>query len=578
MLPYNDKFTLMNKTTKISIAFFFIALSLLLQYLIYIRNYIYISSFFFWATVIIIFGCIFYQLFKVEITNKSRNIMMLEVSLTACAFHLIYEIPYYGLRDTDVYHDLNSMKGILLTGFIRGDPHYIDYASYFPIVHLLGAQLSLLTGLCPFDVAKWLPSFIGITFPIMLYLLFLVIFKNEKISLLSTLLYICMQNNILLGALFIRENIAIMFLVLFIYLYFSIPSSKNTLLALIFMISITLSHHLTSFILLIFFIIYMFITNFVYPYCKNLFSKNVSPERKFNKNILLLVCIVPFSYWIFVALQPLIVIRTFLKGLVYGDSSLTYAQVADISFSSILSIRGYILYIGFYFFNIIFGVILLYQLMPNIKKKIFEIYPFTIFHLFMGIVGFLFLYFIPTKVALLFPDRFLAYGWLFGFAPLAIFIDNLKNKRVYRIGVLLLFLYLFYNIYSIETPAWDPNHKDIAIAPSQEDYAFAENHAFAEQFSFNNDSLKNNIYLCSFQNTLMAIYDKRNYLGTDLNTIDNEYRLNNFNWIIINKKDFEFKRNKLNSKGFYFRLLNIDNETYLNKVYDTNNIASYSQK
>lgn len=583
MTPLYKKYVPTSMTKKISIAFFIPALSLLLQYLIFIRHYKYMSPFFFWLSISIIFGCILYQVLKVELTNIFKNLILLEISLTACAFHLIYQIPYYGLRDTDVYFDLNSLKGILLNGFIRGNPEYINGTSYFPIIHLLGAQLSLLTNLCPFDVAKWLPLLMGLLLPLILYLLFFTIFKDEKISLLSTLIYIAMQNNILLGSLFIRENIAMIFFITFIYLYFSDNSPKKVILSIIFITMITLSHHLTSFILIIFFIVHMLFTNLLYPNCKNFFSKYASPRREFEINALVLVFIIPFAYWIYIAVQPLIVIDSFLRGLIQSDSSVTYAQFANIGYSSIMSLRGHVLYIGFYIFNIIFGFMLLYQLISSTKKKTFEISTFTLFHMLMGLLGFLFLYFIPTNVAILFPDRFLAYGWLFGIAPLVIFINNIKNKRISKIGVLIIFAFLLFNIYSIETPALDPSHKDVALAPSEEDYAFAGNHAFAEKFTFNNESFENNMYLCAFQNTLMSIYDKSNYLGNDLySPISVNSNINDFNWIVVNKMDLESKRSIPNLKGtsqqVSQQVLNIDTEKSLNKVYDTNNIASYSKK
>ena len=209
--------------------------------------------------------------------------------------------------------------------------------------------------------------------------------------------------------------------------------------------------------------------------------------------------------------------------------------------------------------------------MSNVNKKRLEIYCFAMFHLLMGFFGFLFLIVVPTNVAFLYPDRFLSYGWLFGFAPLVLFIENMKNKWLYNTGVILLALFLVYNIYSIEPTTWDPSKDDLGMAPSEEDYAFAE------KFSFNSD-----ISLGAHQNTLMAIYDIHNYLGSNLFSSSSiDYNIDNFYWIILHKKALELQISNSNGNlsDIYLQIASLESDDQsMNKVYDTSTIALYSRR
>jgi len=120
------------------------------------------------------------------------------------------------------------------------------------------------------------------------------------------------------------------------------------------------------------------------------------------------------------------------------------------------------------------------------------------------------------------------FGWLFGFAPLAVAILKGKYKWLRRAGILLLIAFMLFNVYMINPRAYDPKTESLPVVPSEEDYALANTFDFSSGKIFGP------------QNPVMAIYDVANNLGT-LFTLS-EANLTRFDWIIIQRKTLELER------------------------------------
>jgi len=75
---------------------------------------IYFPVIFFWIAISIMIGTILYQSLKIEIFPYHAKIVLLEIAIASIVFHLIYQIPYSGLRGLDVYKDMACAKGISL--------------------------------------------------------------------------------------------------------------------------------------------------------------------------------------------------------------------------------------------------------------------------------------------------------------------------------------------------------------------------------------------------------------------------------------------------------------------------------
>jgi len=281
--------------------------------------------------------------------------------------------------------------------------------------------------------------------------------------------------------------------------------------------------------LIIFLLIHFLVTKASeVPFLRRVYFKDNITGGKVTTTFLSIAFVALFTYWIFVVISPLYNLATLVRDLFtpgkWGVG--TYAEVADISAVSIRTIRGYIVLYGFYFFHLIFGLILLYGLLPRAKNHRVETYSSTLFLFLSGLTGFLSLYVIAPAA---FPDRFLMFGWLFGFAPLVVAILKSKHKWLKRVGVLLLVAFMFFNIYMIEPTAWDARAEGLMIAPSEEDYALANTFDFSSGKIFGH------------QNSLMAIYDVDKKLGTTLSRVRTA-NLTNFDWIVVPKRVLELEK------------------------------------
>jgi hypothetical protein len=154
-----------------AVGLFFVAVALLFSYLLSIRLQVYLPVALFWIAVALVLGIIVYQIFAVELSSSYVKMLLLEITITAVVFHLIYQIPNYGLYGADAYGDIASAKGILVSGKVMGAPQYINLYSKFPIIHIFGAISSIITGVNLFSIAKWFPSFLAVAFIPLLYLI-----------------------------------------------------------------------------------------------------------------------------------------------------------------------------------------------------------------------------------------------------------------------------------------------------------------------------------------------------------------------------------------------------------------------
>lgn len=519
-----------------TVGLFFAATALLVFYLSSIRWKVYLPVALFWVAVALMLGSIVYQILRIELSFSYSKVVLLEIVVTCFVFHLIYQIPTYGLFGTDAYVDMASAKGILSTGFVRGAPQYITEVSYFPIIHVFGAISSMITGVELFSVAKWFPSFLDVVLILLLYLLILSIFKEQKIALLSVLLFACLENHILFSSLFIRETYALVLAVCCVYLYFSAKHSPhpttNYVLSIMCLILTVFAHNLTGFMLMIFLLIHLLVTkaSAVPSLRKAYFGDNIEGE-KITAPFVLMAFVVLLAYWIFVAVSPLYTsalftsplytLTTFVRSIFtpaqWGVN--TYAEIAGVSGASIKTIRGYITFYGFYFFLSIFVLIILQRLLPRAKNRRVETYSFISYFFLCGVVGFLSLYIVAPAA---YPDRFLTFGWLFGFAPLVATILKGKSKWLRRIGVFLMVAFMLFNIYMIPPSLWNARSGEIPAAPSVEDYALANT------FNFSTGTI------LAPENSLMAIYDVHNNLGT-LFTLS-EVNQTKADWIIVQKE------------------------------------------
>ncbi len=523
---------LISNTRFSTVGVFFAAVFLLLAYLLSMRWNVDLPIILFWVSILLMVGTIIHQCLNFKLSSGYIKIVLLEIIVACLMLHLVYQIPSYALYGSDSYIDMNSMKGILSSGSIQGDPQYVNSTSDFPMIHVIGAQLSLITDIAPLSVAKWFPSLFDVMLIPLIFLLVRRIF-GDKVALLSALLFACLEHHILFSSLFVRETIALVYMMSCVFFYFTANSSRNPIvfyvLAATCLVLTVFAHHLTNLMLVAFLLTHFVVSGIIgrSTVIKSYIGDSITGV-KISGYFVLLAIAGSLIYWTFVAEFPLYTLAELLEDIfapsIWGED--TYAESAEISSTSIQTARGYILYYGFYFFMLVFGALLLYQLTFRGINRRFEVYSFTLFLLLVGFVGLVSLYVLPARA---FPDRFLSFGWLFGFPVLVLAVFKFKRQLFRTVGISLVIAFSLLNLYMIDRPAWDPEAKDIPPAPTREDYAFAD--------TFDFDSR----YTASYRTGRMANYDVQNaqndHGALPGNNIFSVADLSRYEWAIVQKQE-----------------------------------------
>ena len=274
---------------KISIIIFFLGIIIFFMNLQYISNY-YLNIALFLLSIFLIFAIVIYQILSL----KNYTFILFEIFLIFFLLHLIYQLGYFGLRGSDSYLDYNLMKIIL------NDHHFslgTDMLNGWPLLHIFSSIISMVIKIEPLIIAKFIPSFISSLIVIPLYLYIYMIYKNEKIALLTCLIFATIPQFESFTALLVRETYAIFFFIFFIYLLYVSKQRENLrlkFLVIILVPVVVLSHHFTSFMLIIFLTIYL-INSKLIPFIFRK-TKNEKIVKKDITNFYLILLFTIFFY------------------------------------------------------------------------------------------------------------------------------------------------------------------------------------------------------------------------------------------------------------------------------------------
>jgi len=514
----------------------------------------------FWASILLMFGTITFQIFYL----KNYKFILFEIFTFYFFLHLIYQIGGYGLRGSDSYIDYNFLKTILNNhSFSLGQEIDRFHVNGWPMIHLFSSIVSLITKINPLLIAKFLPSFISSIIVLPLYLLILTIYKNKKVALFSCLLFGSIPQFVSFDGLFVRETFGIFIFILFFYIMYVSKQRKDyrfSLLSIILFPLVILGHHFTSFMLIIFLAIYTIVSKtipYVYHKYKNLqFSK-------ININMIFLIILVALlAYWFYIAV---FILENFFEIFyeVTGVKDLvSYAEQAKLG-TPIITLRGKIIYYGFFFFQGSLSLILLIKLIIKKSMQKIEDVTFTIFLYFCLFYGFLALFVLGS---LLFPDRFLSFGWMFGLIPLTGLIIVLKKDMYRKILVVLLISFAVFNLYNIDSEYYTGNAPIIGAVATEKDYLIAEQINFPDEYY-------------GYGGVVGAIYDiqgiEQRSGGKNIEQIVDFY--NSSTMAVINEGAYSniLKNLKEKSKEDYadlIKILSYKNDKDIGKICDFGNI------
>lgn len=452
----------------------------------------------FWLSNIILIIIIIYQILYLE--RKMTPIILIEIMALGIILHLLYQVGYVGLRGSDSYLEFSLLKSIIRTGFFNIS---LENNSW-PFLHILTSEIGLILNIEPLFLAKFFPSVFSSLIILIVFNLINKIYCDAKTALLSCLILTTIPTFISFESLFVKEIIGLFILIFMFYLVYSYSKGDNRFIYLIVITipALILSHHFSSFLFIIMMLIYTSIT--LIKKIINIYKSRNDNPLKFNlNNLYFLITVSLLAYWVYVGT---LVMKSFTKTIleVIGvNEYITYSQ--EIGFSSpIMTLRGEIIYYGFFFFIFTF---LMLQLVQNIKNENNkpEEYVFTLFFIFCGIYGFIAFF---VSGSLINADRLLTFAWIFGIIPVvAIYFKNKGLRFAKKPIIIFLTAFMIFNLYNIDPAYINKDLSTIGLA-SDVEYAIAENFIFPDTFFSNNADItdyKKAYY--GYGGVIGAIYD-----------------------------------------------------------------------
>lgn len=549
-----------SKTIKALLSLYILLCASLFCYLYLIRfETIQYGEYIFWSLVTSIYLILIVQIFITEFKGKLEALMLLQLVIFSLLLNSIFQLPFALTYGSDSSMEEYVVKTLISNGHITLD---LNTYSFWPIVHIYGAIVYHMTNLDLNSVIKYVPSFFTLTVVPLIYVFFRqALGKSDQkytLAFLATLFFICLYNRILFGAIFVRQGIAIPFFLLIIYLFYirSNFSEKNTkILISILMIgivfAISMAHHFTSFLLLIFLIIISL---------HEFFEKRSVDQMS---GFFILCGVIIISYWAYIAIAPLMTLGTFTQSLINPvTTDPTYSQSTHIN-----NLRDYVILFGFFFFNGIFASILLLK-----YKKIKDNQVFVLFLFLCGIGGIISFFGSQS----IYPDRFLMFGWLFGTIALILAIYKIDNSKIKKICLGLFIIFFFYNIYQIE-PAVYSEPQNVLSQPTLENFALINNINMTNG-TILSTSRDISVVWSIYGNTRTTSATDLDLLNTNLNRNYTYYKFvivdNNLNQIPI---DIETKH-KLNIYQNYVSKIDKNPDFNYQKIADSNNVSIYIRR
>jgi hypothetical protein len=523
----------------------------------------------FWCAILLMIGVVIYQIFF--FTNKT--FILFEIFFIYLFLHLIFVFGYYGLHGSDSYYDYGIFKEILNTNkFILKSG-----VNGYPILHIFSSIIYFFTNINTMLIAKFLPSLISslIVFPI--YLVGVKIYHDERIALLSSLIFGTIPQFMSFDSNYVREIFGLFMMILFFYFIgtsIRVKFSSYYLMVFILIPIIIISHHLSSFLFLFLMITYLIVSfvllyfNKIMKYVKSKIQIMGIDQAKINYRLLLIVILFSISllaYWFYVygidlvgLLESFILDALGIRNSPSGGG--TYAEAINLG-APIITVKGKIIYYGFFFFVFLFSILLIIKIFIKIIYNKIEDSTFIIFYFFSMALGFSTLFLISGAVI---PDRFLPFAFLFGLLPLTDFILVLKKNIGKKIITIILISFIVFNLYNIDTHNYTYNASFTEGAVKEGEYLIANHISFPKKYY-------------GYIAVVAAIYDiqgiEQRAGGMDLSFIKIPDFRNSSSMAVINEAQYDndlinLQQKSPKSYSGLVELLSLKNDINVDKICD----------
>ena len=269
----------------------------------------------------------------------------------------------------------------------------LTWYSGWPILHILALCLSQVSGINAYQVALLLPSVIGTCSLVFVYLLVDKIRRSlrlaSEVTGFALLLYSVSPEALFWTVQFVRQNLGILFLVFTFYLVYKSwikpKELKYTSLTIFFALTLVMVHHFTSFILVLYFLLFSVFLVLSPHFAKRKFgnklfgeSPNVSKHAIFGLGLISLVFL--FTWWnnygtsvwptITSSIVRFVKILTGAQEIKYLPSPASYPEILIPTWVTAMSfLRDILIYVP-----ALFGLIILTSKVGKTLNKLFVIY------------------------------------------------------------------------------------------------------------------------------------------------------------------------------------------------------------
>ena len=443
---------------------------LLAIFLFSARSGIYYNRLFFWIFVIYLLSFNIFFIYTYNGNNIVKRTMLFSQMIL---FLIVIRIPYrttFGLYGVDSPTEFLVTEHIMKYGWVISDnllPTSYYNQSNYPLLYIINIIFSKISGESILFVENWFPVALTLVVPFFIYLTSYELFKSEKSALLASYSFSTLYGYMIFYSLTLRESIGFIFFIQIIYLILKLDGHrkqnkiKNTILILLYVFALILSHHLTSFMLLLFMFICVFIAYLLKIAQGKYFKHNFRNNYSMQTNLLLITLVLFISYWIYAyASTPsrspfTMLVNTFIQIIrieVVGHSTDIVNHYPDI-------MRYKILLTGAIVFGFIFAFFSALTLLFRRNNLIIYELIYFIAGLIPGVFGLL------TALKLfgvnINAERFMTFGYFYLLILSSYAAVKLLSYRYIKYGILIIYLsFAIFNVFIIHPYLYTADEPD----------------------------------------------------------------------------------------------------------------------
>lgn len=214
----------------------------------------------FWLSLLILFAPFAYRLASRNMNRRERIGLVLVLGIYCYIFKLLNSPVMFVLPD-ELYH-WRTAQDIIHSGHLFQNNPLLPVSALYPGMEITTSALTSLTGMSIFSSGVWVIGVVRIIFVLALFLFFEEVSHSEQLAGIAVLIYVTNPNFLFFLGAFKYQSLALPFAILLLYALARRervrPTGKvsYTILILLSLFVVITSHHLTSYALSIFLLVW----------------------------------------------------------------------------------------------------------------------------------------------------------------------------------------------------------------------------------------------------------------------------------------------------------------------------------